>query len=56
MHGKRFLALEKEQNLANSKWNVYGTTLEEREKNLSHGNRQMTIFDFIMGAEERKEI
>ena len=52
---EKFLVLEKERNVANPKWNVYGTTLEEREKNLSHGNRQMTIFDFIMGAEERKE-
>lgn len=42
----RFVALEKEKNLANPKWNVYGDTLEIREQKLAANNRKLTLFDY----------
>ncbi|MEE1255976.1 MAG: hypothetical protein UHN47_05635 [Lachnospiraceae bacterium] len=40
------MALEKEKNLANPKWNVYGDALEIREQKLAANNRQLTLFDY----------
>ena len=42
----RFVALEKEKNLANPKWNVYGDTLEIREQKLATNSRQLTLFEY----------
>lgn len=41
-----FVALENEENIANSKWNVYGRTLHEVDKNIFWEEQQMTIFDY----------
>ena len=41
----RFIALENEENVAHSKWNVYGTTLKEREVQLEKGLGQVDLFD-----------
>lgn len=41
---KSFIALEKESNLINYKWNIYGETLQERDFYLSNF-KEITIFD-----------
>lgn len=43
----KFVALENVCNVANSKWNVYGKTLSERDTLLEMEEHQMTIFDIL---------
>ena len=40
-----FLALEDEDNVAHSKWNVYGSTLKERERQIIREGKQISFFD-----------
>ena len=44
---KEFVALENVPNLANYKWNVFGSTLHEVDELIELEDAQMTIFDFI---------
>lgn len=44
---EEFVSLEKEPNLANDKWNVFGKTLHEIDEELYWSEQQMNIFDFI---------
>ena len=42
---QRFVALEKEPNIAGKKWSTYGKSLEDVEACLSCSARQMSLFD-----------
>lgn len=44
---KEFIALEKEPNLANDKWNVFRKTLHEIDEELYWNEQQMTVFDYL---------
>lgn len=49
---KEFISLEKENNLANYKWNLYrDSTLHEIDELIELDNAQTTIFDFIESEE-----
>lgn len=44
---ERFVALEKEPNLACNRWNVYGSSLMERDRILASPYKQLTLFDVM---------
>ena len=44
---EEFVSLENVSNLANYKWNVFGSTLHEIDEQIKFEDAQMTIFDFL---------
>ena len=44
---QEFVELENVPNLANYKWNVFGSTLREIDEQIKNEEAQMTIFDYL---------
>lgn len=52
---KEFVSLESADNVANDKWNIYGSALHEIDEKLFWEEQQMTIFDYLKNEENYKK-